>query len=127
MMVAVSDQTHLTPLASRHTFPPSYPSRPGGTYVWIALARLLALAATVVLAPACAEKHWIKAGATEEDFNRDSYECAMSTTEQAFTWRPPIAGGPRFGTEVNKDLYRLCMTRRGYRRVEGGQWIGVRD
>jgi len=37
------------------------------------------------------------------------------------------AGGPRYGLEVEKDLYRACMKARRYSFVEGGDWVGLRD
>jgi hypothetical protein len=75
----------------------------------------------------CSTKHWTKAGGTEADFNQDSYACAQQHGRDTFQWRPPIAGGPRYGLEINKDLYRSCMKAKGYSLVEGGQWEGLRD
>src|SRR5206468_4059837 len=31
------------------------------------------------------------------------------------------------GAPVNTRVYRSCMFARGYRRVEGGPWVGLRD
>jgi hypothetical protein len=85
------------------------------------------LICSVGLLSGCASKHWSKAGATEAEFNQDSYACAQQHGRDTFQWRPPIAGGPRYGPEVDKDLYRSCMKARGYSFVEGGNWIGIRD
>jgi hypothetical protein len=95
----------------------------------VAAIRALASAVTVAVAVGCASStlHWTKPGATRDDFNRDSYECAQQHSRDTFTWRPPIAGGPEYGPAVNKDLYRACLQSRGYQRVEGGEWIGIRD
>jgi hypothetical protein len=62
----------------------------------------------------CATDHWSKAGATAEDFYRDSWECARQTTY-------------REGTKVNKDLYRACLNARGYSRNDPNGWKGLRD
>src|SRR5688572_26984101 len=79
---------------------------------------ILWLLAIALLAGCAGRLHWTKTGATADDFNRDSYECAQQHSRDSFTWRPPIAGGPSYGPEVNKDLYRACMQARGYQRVE---------
>jgi hypothetical protein len=88
--------------------------------------RLLPLLPIVLAAiGGCAEKHWTKAGATEADFNRDSYECAKESVNWETNFDP--FAGYSYGMRVNKDLYRLCMSNRGYSRVEGGKWVGPRD
>jgi hypothetical protein len=69
-----------------------------------------------VLVTGCADKHWTKPGATAEDFVRDSDACALEARRGVFT-APP----------VDKRKYRSCMMARGYARVEGGKWLGVRD
>ena len=80
--------------------------------------RTLAVIAMLVALTGCAAKHWTKAGATEADFQRDSYQCALEAKQQV----------TREDREaINKDLYRACMGVRGYRRVEGGTWEGFRD
>jgi hypothetical protein len=28
---------------------------------------------------------------------------------------------------INEEMYRMCLQARGYQRVEGGAWVGVRD
>jgi len=35
--------------------------------------------------------------------------------------------GVYIGVPVNKRVYRYCMRARGYRQVEGGEWVGLRD
>ena len=69
-----------------------------------------------VLAGGCATKHWTKPGATAQDFARDSEACGLEARRGVFT-APP----------VDKRKYRSCMMARGYERVEGGQWMGLRD
>jgi uncharacterized protein YcfL len=71
---------------------------------------------TAFLLVGCAPKHWAKPGATAEDFERDSKACGLEARRGVFT-APP----------VDKRRYRSCMTARGYERVEGGKWVGLRD
>jgi len=80
---------------------------------YLALALLTSLGVA-----ACSDKHWTKAGATVEDFNRDNHECALEAQRGVFSYK---------GTPVNKRTYRNCMRARGYQLVEGGQWVGLRD
>jgi hypothetical protein len=88
---------------------------------------LVALA--MVGAVACASpRGWVRAGATEADFNRDSYECVREATFARR--RAAIAGGSGVSSEeakTNKDPYRACMRARGYQLVEGGEWRGFHD
>lgn len=75
------------------------------------------VATLVVIAFAgCAEKRWTKPGATVEDFNRDSHACGQEAQRGVFV-----------GAPVHTRVYRSCMSARGYRRVEGGQWLGLKD
>jgi hypothetical protein len=74
---------------------------------WLPLVWLLA----VVGVSGCA-KHWTKPGATNAEFSRDSYECALQHSD---------------GGEVRKNLYRACLQNHGYDRVIGGEFIGLRD
>ena len=71
---------------------------------------------TTVLVTGCAPKHWSKPGATTEDFVRDSEACGLQARRGVFI-APP----------VDKRVYRGCMSARGYERVEGGRWVGLRD
>ena len=71
---------------------------------------------TAALLAGCAEKHWAKQRATVEEFERDSKACGLEAQRGVFT-APP----------VNKRKYRSCMTARGYERVQGGKWVGLRD
>ena len=71
---------------------------------------------TAIGAAGCAEKHWSKPDATVEDFNRDSHACGLEAQRGVFV-----------GVPVNTRVYRSCMFARGFRRVEGGQWVGLKD
>ena len=79
----------------------------------VALAMLTAIGAV-----ACSGRHWTKPGATVEDFNRDNHACALEAQRGVYNY----ATYP-----VNKHTYHRCMRARGYRVVEGGQWVGLRD
>lgn len=71
---------------------------------------------------------WMKAGATEAAFDRDSYECAREATYTSRRAELADGTGPfREEAKTDKDLYRACMRARGYQFVEGGQWRGFRD
>jgi hypothetical protein len=74
------------------------------------MIRMLAFACLGLLALGCASSGsdgWTKAGATEEQVNRDSADCLFSAQVVA-----PGREGPR--TRVDQDRYRQCMTNRGY-------------
>ena len=90
-------------------------------------ARMVALAAVFLLAGCGAKHSWIKAGATDEQFERDSYECAAQSTYTSR--RAGLGGGGGFyreGTAVNEDLYRACLRSRGYtRQTEQQGWRGI--
>jgi hypothetical protein len=87
------------------------------------------VAIAMVGAVACASpRGWVRAGETEADFNRNSYECAREATFASR--RAAITEGSGFlGEEAktSKDLYRTCMRARGYQLVQGGEWRGFRD
>jgi len=69
-----------------------------------------------VLVGGCATRHWTKPGATAQEFARDSDACGLEARRGVFT-APP----------VDKRKYRSCMMARGYERVVGGEWAGLRD
>lgn len=84
--------------------------------------------------PACTEVGYVKPGVTEEEFAKDSQECAEIARQQAFReynilqsrWRMyrPLPHQEdqrgyyrRFGpslSELEFDYRRVCMTSRGY-------------
>jgi hypothetical protein len=93
-----------------------------------AVVGILALA----LAGCGPAKHWSKAGATYDDFARDSRGCESVATR--------VYGGSSSGfhpfmsfrssgqhADVSTSLYQACMQEQGYQHVEGGEWIGARD
>ena len=101
----------------------------GGDLMATITARVLMLTVSVVLLAGCggARRSWIKAGATEEQFQRDSYECASQSTYTSR--RAGLGGGGGFyreGTAVNEDLYRACLRSRGFiRQTEQQGWRGI--
>lgn len=55
--------------------------------------------------------------------------CANEARQSWFEFRRgPLGFGPS-GDEkgINEEMYRMCLQARGYQRVEGGAWVGVRD
>src|SRR5262245_2110372 len=94
--------------------------------------RRVAVAGMMVIALASCgpSKHWTKAGATYDDFARDSRGCETVATR--------VYGGSASGfhpfmsfrssgqhADVSKTMYQTCMREQGYEHVEGGQWIGA--
>jgi len=71
--------------------------------------------------------HWAKSGATTQDFQRDSYDCARGSQQNVFRFGGPIWMQPTDKDRVNRELYRSCMQAQGYERAEGGTWEGHRD
>ena len=72
-------------------------------------------------------KQWAKPGATADDFHRDSYACANESRQSWFEFRRVPFGPSSDEKGINKELYRACLQARGYQRVEGGEWKGLRD
>ncbi len=69
----------------------------------IPIALVLALLST-----GCAKFYWTRANTTEEQFNRDSHECAKDSS--------PGPGTTVKEYKINSQLYRACLTARGYLR-----------
>ncbi len=68
-----------------------------------------ALIVLALLGSSCSSPYWTRAGATDEQFYRDSHECALEAS--------PSRDAP--GVEhlkIDEDLYRGCMLALGYRR-----------
>ena len=73
---------------------------------------ILHIASTVVLISllgGCTAFYWSKAGATPEQFTRDSQECAKEAA--------PTPSASRYGVMV-QDVYRGCLQTRGYVRTK---------
>ena len=62
------------------------------------------LAGVLFTASGCGRFYWSRTGATLDDFNRDSAECAK-------------AASPAFGIVV-ADNYRACLRGRGWQRAQ---------
>src|SRR4030095_4782006 len=69
---------------------------------------LPALVLLLLAATGCSRYYWSKAGATPEQFTRDSQECA----QQAAGTLPPGAAG-----EAAEQFYRACLNSRRYVRA----------
>lgn len=85
---------------------------------------LLALVLLLLAATGCSRYYWSKAGATPEQFSRDSQECA----QQAAGTLPPGAA-----VEAVEQFYRACLNSRGYVRATqfdpppAGSYRGIED
>ena len=94
------------------------------------MTRVLVLTVIVLMLAGCGggmKNLWVKSGATEQEFQRDSYECASTST---YTSRKAGLGGGagfyREKTDVNEDLYRACLRARGYSRIKTDRgWKGL--
>ena len=69
-----------------------------------------ALLALLLLLSGCAHTYWTKAGATDEEFYRDSHACAVEASP------PRVAAAGVEKLKVNEELYKACLFARGYRR-----------
>ena len=56
----------------------------------------------------CAESYWDKYGATEQDFNRDSYECERDARQSGY-YGTGLAGSLNM-----QNFYGRCMVARGW-------------
>ena len=64
----------------------------------------LVVVALVALLGGCGRHYWGKAGASQDDFNRDSAACAREAS-------------PQYGVFI-KDRYRDCLRGRGWTRAQ---------
>jgi len=51
---------------------------------------------------------WDKSGATQDDYNRDSYECEKDARQSGYY------GGELVGKMNMRDFFKRCMVSRGY-------------
>ena len=91
------------------------------------LAAIVTLVLALLLAGCASTLHWRKAGATPAEFARDSYECARQSQQSVFRFGGPWWLGVSDSERINKSLYRACLQTYGYERVEGGEFVGLRD
>jgi hypothetical protein len=71
--------------------------------------RLALILAVPLLLADCAEYYWTKADTTDEQFYKDSHDCAIEAS-------PPRSSGLEKIRVNHDDLYRVCLYARGYRR-----------
>jgi hypothetical protein len=86
-------------------------------------AALVLLFSSLALA-GCAKYYWTKTAATDEQFYKDSHECALEAS-------PPRAPGVE-KMRMSDDLYNACLSARGYRRDKYAfppdpHWRGVAE
>ncbi len=58
---------------------------------------------------------WVKPGATEEQFNKDKYECMRENQQvSSATYVNRYGGGSSSNVVVDPDMYNACLQARGY-------------
>src|SRR5574338_492834 len=100
-----------------HLLPPWFGSVARDNLALILLAVTLAACATP-----SPQLYWYKAGASQQDFARDDYQCRRENTVTGsdITYTPPnpfLPGGMVTTTptvDVNADLFARCMNARGW-------------
>lgn len=75
--------------------------------------RALVLGAMALVFGGCAETVWVKPGATQSDFNRDSYECERDARMSAGSF-----GGGIGGAIEARGFMERCMGVRGYTKTK---------
>jgi len=66
-----------------------------------------AIALTALLV-GCAPMIWDKSDATQDDYNRDSYECEKDARQSGYY------GGGIAGSIEMRNFFKRCMTAKGY-------------
>jgi len=98
---------------------------------WRWLPLVWAMGLSVWIGGCAQTKHWTKPESTADDFARDSQNCEREATRiygRSAGFHPAASFSPSgVYANVSTDTYRDCLERKGYQRVEGGQWVGVRD
>jgi hypothetical protein len=72
------------------------------------LLNIAAVAVTMFILSGCAQTIWDKAGATQQDFARDSYECERDMRQGGHY------GGGLLGAMNAQDFQGRCMVARGW-------------
>jgi hypothetical protein len=84
------------------------------------LVACLILGAALCLAGCGTRTAWIKPGAGDEDFARDSYECERDARATAGSRGAGLAGGGGLTAAIESgDYQRRCLRQRGW--VPGGE------
>jgi hypothetical protein len=71
-------------------------------------SNLICAVALVVLLAGCAPMIWDKSGATQNDYNKDSYDCEKDARQSGY-----YGGGIAGGLEM-KEFFKRCMVSKGY-------------
>ena len=84
----------------------------GGVVMKKSLLLGVALAALLF---GCAPMIWVKPGSTEQDFNKDQYECEKDVRQSGY-----------YGTGISRDIemqnfFTKCMVSKGWSRREASQ------
>jgi hypothetical protein len=75
----------------------------------------LMVAAVLCLGACGTRPNWVKTGATEEDFARDSHQCERDARASAGERGPGLAGGGGLAAEFESGGYQAgCLRRRGW-------------
>lgn len=78
------------------------------------------LGAALCLAGCGTRTAWVKPGATEEDFARDSHECERDARANAGSRGPGLAGGSGLAATIETRGFQSgCLRRRGW--VQAGE------
>lgn len=79
------------------------------------IALSLVFAAALCLGGCGTRQSWVKAGATPEDFARDSHECERDALATAGERGPGLAGGGGLAATIDTRGYQsACLRRRGW-------------
>jgi hypothetical protein len=74
------------------------------------MTRWLVFFATLCLTAGCAQRVWVKPGATEQDFATDSYHCERDVRQSGYY------GGGLIGAANMQEFFSRCMVAAGYRQ-----------
>ena len=70
---------------------------------------------TVIVLGGCAQYGWYKDGVSQQEANRDRYECLQEAQQRVSGAQVGPYGGTAASTVVtNQDLYNACAAARGY-------------
>lgn len=72
------------------------------------MKRILVVAVGVLCLSGCGPTIWDKPGATQADFNKDSYECERDMRQSGYY------GGGLVGAANAQNFYNRCMVAHGY-------------
>lgn len=74
--------------------------------------RIIVIIMTCMFVAACAQTVWQKAGVTQAEFNKDTYECEKDARQSGY-FGTGIAGAIAFG-----QFQERCMVAKGYSKMK---------